>query len=243
MTGGSELSSSLRSTRLTGYGVVVHNNQAIKRRIITAWFDHAEVRVAFLTDLARTGHEQEAMTLCLTYLDSFAQWLCWPVTKNGQNFVESLIRYGGDPLMGLAHPLLASRFFSEMKSGKEEWKIIGEKIGRAFVGRSGEVISISIFKQELALHLTDAELARVRPELWRSTIANVVYRQLRNPSVHNFGTSGGILFSQTTYQGEAFPALTFWQLLECTRGLVREARSRSEATWQWFGNSAIVGID
>jgi hypothetical protein len=50
-------------------------NQRAKREIIAAFFDNAEARVAFLPELDRTGHRSEAMTLCLTYIDGFSQWL------------------------------------------------------------------------------------------------------------------------------------------------------------------------
>lgn len=208
------------------------NDQDSKRRLITRFFDNAESRVAYLTELFDAGREPEALTLCLTYIDSFAQWLCWPSVEIGRNFVNALIQFGGCPLMGLAHPMLASRSFSEMKP---EWKTIGEKIGREFVVGSVEVISMLDFESRLELHLTAAELEQAKKELWRSTIANAVYRRLRNPSVHNFGSAGGILFSQTTYQGAPFPGITFWQLRDCARGLVSEGRRLSAENWEWFG--------
>lgn len=216
------------------------NEQGSKRRFITRFFDNAESRVAYLTELFDAGREPEALTLCLTYIDSFAQWLCWPSVKTGRNFVDALIQFGGCPLMGLAHPMLASRIFSEMNS---EWRTIGEKIGREFVGGSVDVITMLDFESRLGLHLTPAEFERAKDELWRSTIANAVYRRLRNPSVHNFGSAGGILFSQTTYQGAPFPAITFWQLRDCARGLVSEARRLSVENWQWFGKDKTVVVE
>lgn len=60
-------------------------NQRAKHEIIAAFFDNAEARVAFLPELDRTGHRSEAMTLCLTYIDGFSQWLCWPRSSSGRN--------------------------------------------------------------------------------------------------------------------------------------------------------------
>jgi hypothetical protein len=77
-------------------------NQQAKREVIATFFDNAEARIAFLSELAQTGHKSEAMTLCLTYLDSFAQWLRWPATSSSRNFVEAVIQFGDEPLMGLA---------------------------------------------------------------------------------------------------------------------------------------------
>ena len=212
-------------------------NQEAKRRYITAFFDDAEARIAFLDVLAAEGHEREAMTLCLTYIDSFAQWLRWPSTSTGRNFVEAVEQFGGDSLMRLAHPLQAIRAFSQMKA---LWKTLAERITHAFPRPVHELLPILLFEQELAHHLTATELAQLRSEGWRATIANIVYQHLRNPSVHGFSASGGISLSQTTYHGQPVPILGFPQLRNCARGVVAEARRRSEANWEWFGNGAIV---
>ncbi|SRR5438093_11844825 len=212
-------------------------NQKAKRRFITAFFDDAEERIAFLDELAGTGHEREALTLCLTYIDSFAQWLCWPSSSTGRNFVEAVMQFGGDALMGLAHPFQAIYSFSQMKS---LWKTLAERIIHAFPGPVYELLPVSLFEQVLGHHLTPAELAQLRSEVWRATIANMVYQHLRNPSVHSFRGSGGIILSQTTYQGQPVPIIGLPQLKNCAWGLVAEARRRSEANGEWFGNDAIV---
>jgi hypothetical protein len=212
-------------------------NQKAKHEVITSFFDDAEARVAFLSELAEAGHKREAMTLCLTYIDSFAQWLCWPSTLTGRNFVEAVIQFGGDPLMELAHPLQAIRAFSQMQS---PWKALAERISHVFPGPVYDLLPIPLLEQALAHHLTPAELVQLRPEVWRATIANVVYQHLRNPSVHGFGTGSGIILSQTTYNGQPVPILGLPQLRNCAWGLVAEARRRSEANWEWFGDDAIV---
>ena len=213
------------------------DNQKAKRHVITSFFDDAEARVAFLDDLADTGHEPEAMTLCLVYIDRFAQSLCWPSASTGRNFVDALIQFGGEPLMALAHPLQAARAFGEMKT---PWKALAERIAGAFPGPSHEVVPIPTFEQALAEHVTTAELAQLKPELWRATIANVAYQHLRNPAIHAFGTGGGIILSKTTWNGQPISILGFAILRNCARGLIAEARRRSDANGQWFGDDAIV---
>jgi hypothetical protein len=107
------------------------DNAIAKASFIEAFFDHAEGRVAFLEDLARQGHPEEAMTLCLVYIDSFAQWLYWPSSKSGQNFTNALIEFGNDQQLGLIHPLQAHRAFDAMKGN---WKAITSKVALAFPG-------------------------------------------------------------------------------------------------------------
>ena len=78
-------------------------NQKAKQEVIAAFFDNAEARIAFLNELAQAGHRSEAMTLCLTYIDSFAQWLCWPASSSGRNFVDAVIQFGGESLTCFIH--------------------------------------------------------------------------------------------------------------------------------------------
>ena len=66
-------------------------NQKVKLEFIEAYLNNAEAKLLFLSELAETGHRDEAMTLCLVYIDRFAQVLKWPSTESGKNFVEALI--------------------------------------------------------------------------------------------------------------------------------------------------------
>lgn len=170
----------------------------LKREVIANFFEHVDARVAFLDELARAGNKPEAMTLCLTYIDSFAQWLLWPATSTGRNFVEAVVQFGGDALMPLAHPLQATRAFGSMKA---PWKDLANRIQNAFPGPTYELLTTTAFVGALQPRLTQAELERLRSEVWRTTIANLTYQHLRNQSVHSFGGSSGIWLSHGTYQG------------------------------------------
>ena len=216
-------------------------DQESKRDFITAFFDESEARVEFLDELAETGHVPEAMTLALVYIDRFSQSLCWPINSTGnstgRNFVDALIRFGGEPLMALAHPRQAAHAFGALKS---HWKDMAERIKIAFPGPSYEVVAIPEFEQALVAHFETAELAQLKPELWRATIANLVYQHLRNPAIHGFGTSGDIVLSNVTWKGHPLPVVGYAKLQNCAKHLIAEARRRSEANGQWFGNDEIV---
>jgi len=212
-------------------------NQEAKLSAITAFLDEADTRVEFLEELANGGHKSEAMTLCLVYIDRFAQYLCWPQSFAGKNFVDALVQFGGNPIMELAHPLQAVRAFEVMN---EPWKTLAGRLEVAFQGPPHELVPTSTLETELAKHLSASELTQLKPELWRITIANVVYQRLRNPAIHGFGPSGAIIFSQTTWKGQPAPDVGLPSLKFCALGLIDEARKRSEANGEWFGNDAIV---
>jgi len=72
---------SVRDRKAPPSGDRMDETQPIKSEVIAAFFDNADARVAFLAKLADKGHSAEAMTLCLTYIDSFSHWLCWPATS------------------------------------------------------------------------------------------------------------------------------------------------------------------
>jgi hypothetical protein len=214
---------------------MMRENQKAKREAIGGFFNEAEARVGFLVELTRTGHDAEAMTLCLTYIDSFSQWLRWPSSSTGRNFVDAVVQFGGDPLMALAHPLQAVRAFRQMKA---PWPDLAVRIEAVFANAPYELLPTPAFVDTLGLASTEIE--QLRREIWRTTIANLVYQRLRNGSVHAFGGGSGIWLSETTHRGLPVPPVQFQQLLRCLRGLVAEARRRSEETGQWFGNDAIV---
>lgn len=87
---------------------------AAKLEIMNAFFDDALQRVDFLGELDRGGHRAEALTLCLTYIDSFAQWLRYPREGVGQNSVESLCDHEQFAYFSLIHPLQMVRALAAM---------------------------------------------------------------------------------------------------------------------------------
>ena len=83
--------------------------------------------------------------------------------------------------------------------------------------------------------LTTQELERLKNELWRGTLASIVYSWIRNPAVHGFGCLG-VSFSNTTFQGHPVPAIGFQMLRNCLTRIARVARDRSLSTGKWFGH-------
>jgi hypothetical protein len=209
-----------------------------KRQFIKAFHDHSERRIDFLVWLYKEKHRQEALTLCLSYIDSFSQWLCWPSSESGKNFVDAIVNFGGDKLMGLVYPLQAIRSFEVMKP---PWQKISNKIKRVFPGPEYELISKDDFLKKLDKVLTNEESSKLKSECWRGTLAATAYYFLRNPSIHSFGASE-LSFSRTLYQGKTISGIGFMELFNIVRNIHSELRRRSESNIQWFGNDKIVGI-
>jgi len=212
-------------------------NERAKRDFIKSFHDRADKRLAFLPRLFADGWREEAMTLCLSYIDSFSQWLQWPSDKSGENFVEAVVNFGGDSLLGLVHPLQAVRAFNRMASS---WKGMATRIECIFAGPNYELETKDDFLGKLSPILSNDDLQAVKGELWRTTTAAIAYYHLRNPSVHSFGAGPDISFSSTTYQGSSVPGLEFKRLHGVASNLHTELRRRSDTTGQWFGNDEIL---
>lgn len=211
-------------------------DEIAKREYFHAFHEDAEKKLAFLLQLYDTNHREEAMTLCLTYIDSFSHWLEWPNTQSSQNFVNAVIKFGNDSLMGLVHPLQAVRAFQQMKP---IWQAMASKIKGFFPGPRYDLLEQTEFLTQLAAVLSAAEILKVRHEIWRTTMAAVAYYNMRNPSVHGFGAGTGLSFSGATYQGNS-PVFNFARLHKVAVSLHSELRRRSESTGQWFGNDDII---
>jgi hypothetical protein len=211
-------------------------NERAKRDFIDAFHDYAEERIKLLQQLFSDGHQDEAMTLCLSYIDSFSQWLEWPSDKAGQNFVKAVVNFGNDSFMSLVHPLQAVRTFDRMKPC---WKVIATHISNVFTGPSYELLEESEFLSRLSTHLSEGELKKVKGELWRTTVAGIAYFGMRNFAIHKFGATP-LTFSNITYLGHPVSGLDFHRLYKVVSNLHSELRHRSETTGQWFGNDKII---
>lgn len=211
-------------------------NGRAKHDFINAFHNDAKKRIKFLQQLFSDGYQDEAMTLCLSYIDSFSQWLEWPSGKAGQNFVKAVINFGKDSFMSLVHPLQAVRTFDRMKPC---WKVIATLISNVFAGLSYELLEESDFLSRLSPHLSEGELQKVKGELWRTTIAGIAYFGMRNFAIHKFAAIP-LTFSNTTYQGHPVSGLDFHRLHKVASNLHSELRHRSETNGQWFGNDEII---
>lgn len=140
--------------------------------------------------------------------------------------------------MELTHPLQAIR---SLESLKPSWQQIAKKIQKVFPGPKYELISKDEFLAKLNASLAADELAQLKTECWRGSLAAIAYYFLRNPSVHSFGATE-LSFSGTTYQGQPISNMGFVELQAILKNVHNELRRRSEKNIQWFGDDRIVGI-
>jgi hypothetical protein len=204
--------------------------------LIIAYFDDLDRKIDVLSRLAAHGFENEALTLCLVYIDGLAQALCWPDERNGVNYVRALCEYSGDVELGLVHPLQLARALEAMK---HTWHPTAAAVRVAFPGPSYELCEVAAVLDTLDGPLTGAQLTALATELWRGTIAAVAYYRMRNPAVHHLGAAT-ISFGGTTLSGEPARPLDLARLQAAAKRLAAEAKRRSLEAGEWFGNDLVV---
>lgn len=213
------------------------DDAAEKLKIMSAFFDEALQRVDYLSELHKSGRDTEALTLCLTYVDSFAQWLYYPRRSVGQNFIEALSAHDHAAYFSLIHPLQMIRALDRMEG---PWPSRAKIIASIFPGPSYELMDRLTFARSLSSGFGPQELGLIQQKFWRGTIAALAYYWLRNPSVHRFGSSPSLSFGSTLYQGKEPPSLAQATLIPPLRSMINEASTRSMNACEWFGNDSIM---
>lgn len=212
------------------------DDAAIKREFMGSFFDDFEAKVAFLPELAETGHRVEALILCLVYIEGLGNNLYSDDNESMRNFVHVIRDHGDEPLLLLHHPGMLLRALPRKP---------------AIAKQTVTAITPLLMAQPTTL-LDDAELAALvepalsaeqlqwlKAEMWRGTLAGIVYMRMRSSAVHQ-GLVAALYFSETTRRGQAIPPLDFDLLLAVLQRIAAAARDLSMDSGKWFGNDAVL---
>jgi hypothetical protein len=207
-------------------------DSADKKFFIEAFFEDLKNRAAFTQELEDSGHDNEARLLCCCYIEGLGNWLYQPNTSTAQNFVTALRDHGGEPTLALILPPRLDRALP--------YKSASQAIASA----------VHLTLQSLPLHeaLTEAELmAKVglligtdgqkflSDNLWRGTVANIVYERIRGGGVHWLGSPDTVSFSITKHNGASLPEVDYYMLKAALDRVLVYARTISLETGKWFG--------
>jgi hypothetical protein len=211
---------------------------AAKEALMNAYFDKALERVSFVERLAAEGHEIESLTLCVVYLDGLSQLLSWPEKEVGRNFVQTLCSHDQSGYLSLIHPLQLIRAFDSMN---RPWTPRARALETRYSGPPYSLMSREDASNAIGETFSSKnEVAEVVRQLWRGTLAAVVYHWMRNPSVHGLGGSPRITFDETNFKDTCPPAISLGTLLPPLKEMLRQARERSLNRCEWFGDDRIV---
>ncbi len=173
----------------------LEEDPAIKREFIRAYFEDLDKKIAFLVKLSEDGHDDEARLLCLVYLDGLANWLHHPDRASGKNFSKALMKYGGNEEL---FSLILPKLIDEELPWRSTPKGLETDLKTAMAVLPPEQAFLpSEFIDRVRPHLAPAHIPWLESEIWRGSIANLVYISLRSPGVHYVGPGHGLSFSST----------------------------------------------
>lgn len=208
------------------------SNLEAKRQSIRAYFEEIENRVRFLDELYATDHRQEALLLCCCYIDGLASGLYGPRGGSQERFVRVIREHGGNELLNQVHPVKLRIWLKS--TAPTRLQDLREPLADLLSGR--ELVPEDEFCTHLATRITASQLAQLRPQLWRGTLASLAYEQLRSTLVHQLSAPDAIDFSLTTFRGERAPSVDFKQLRPVLGRVLETIKARSIEMGKWFGH-------
>ena len=179
-----------------------------KIEFIEAYFVNLDRRIALLRQLHESEYENEALLLCCCYIDGLATSLYWPDEGSARNFVRVLQQHGGETLLCHVHP---KQLFEAFDS-KRFLRSLAARVARLWGSNDHCLRTLDEAAAELSGHLPAEEASLLRNEIWRGTLAQLVYTRIRCQAVHNLGASP-LLLSETTFRDKPVPPLDFDLLL------------------------------
>ncbi len=143
--------------------------------MIKSFFDEFEKAVDHLQELRAGGFEAEAFTLCVVYIDRLASGhFGGTAGQNRRNFWRALSELSGNPLFGMIHP----RQLLELVQGQCPFasKLIDEIVNR----QPDALLDEKLLVQEIRKSgLQEQEKTKLIDNLWRASMANIVYEHIR----------------------------------------------------------------
>jgi hypothetical protein len=194
--------------------------------MIQVFFQVWDDKISFLDKLFNSGRQDEAMTLCCTYIDGFARALSGPIGGSHENFVQVLRAHGGNSYLDLIFPPRFLRWVCKPENQKVKQHL--QKIESTLQPYKAVLVSEPDVQAALQQTLSKNELQQVVKHLWRGTLADAVYQWSRNPFVHTLCGYSGISYEKVTYQGSPVPEINFSVLHQALRFIARHARTLSE---------------
>lgn len=206
-----------------------------KQQFIKAFFDGFEAKVGRLKDLRSRSFEDEALTLCLVYIDRLASGhYGGQQGQNRKNFWQALKNVSGNPLFAMIHPR------ELLEQTRAKCPSAGSLIESIVNRQPGALLKEDDLASEIkGSSLPEPEKIEMISNLWRASMANICYDCIRNAEVHGPG-SGGLSFDETVYDGRRGVKLDFDMLYAALSEILKRVVEASIQTSQWFGNPKYI---
>ena len=211
------------------------DNHRAKMEFIRAFFDDFDEKVAYLEDLYKSNHRDEAAILCSCYIDSLALALYFPDDRSNFNFVKCLREHGSDDIFSHFHPIMLDEALRKLSKRGGKWAKIYTTVTGTLKTMDKRLYSDREITDLLTTLLNTSGMKDIEQQLWRGTFAAIVYERFRIAAVHGFGPPDGTTFDSTTFKDRPVPVIDYSMVHNCLKRIVALARDVSEKTGRWFG--------
>lgn len=218
--------------------------------IIECYFDNLHSRINFLEKLAKqeietkhsdglittTSATQEALLLCLCYIDGCGNLYYGKSRGSKKNFIDILIELGGKPIFGAIHPKMLIRYFETSLTRKANNKLknlftkIKPLLEYLLNENKGNFLSQNEFEKILNTQkiFSLKEFDHLQGLLCYGTYAAIGYDEMRCPSVHNLGTCD-VSFGESTFNNQPVETLSFPIYLDALREIIKKIQALEAA--------------
>lgn len=209
---------------------------AMKLEIIRAYFDDFRRKTEQLGTWDQAGFRDESMTLCIVYIDRLGSgYYGGGQGRNRRNFNRVLEELGGNQVFAMLHPReLSDLIASKLPAALSIVASVLSSKPRDLAERAH--VEAAIRSSSL---LSQADKDRICLELWRASMANIVYEYMRTGAVHGAG-SISFSFDETIFEGEQGLRIDFAVLHQALLAILDKVEQVSIETGYWFGNANLT---
>lgn len=204
-----------------------------KLLFIKEYFADFREKVNRLDELSRRPFREEALILCVVYIDYLASGTYYDGTdRNKENFCRALCELGHNDFFSAIHPKQLLK--EAQKLGRAD---VQSEIQQMLNGRPGrfltqDEISEGIKSSQLPSSVKDA----LNKNLWRASVSAICYTIIRCQSIHGPGHGMDLSFDKTAFRGQTAVAINFDLMYQALQAIFSEVESVSLKTGEFFGN-------
>lgn len=187
--------------------------------------DELSERIDHLKELKKSSRHQEAFILCLVYIDQLASE-CYGngEERNKQNFCQALRELGNDPLFSKIH---SRELMEQAQQFKPE---VVPALKDLVEDSPSHLICEKEVRNRIAASKLPLEIEKcLSDNLWRASVAAVVYKRLRCSAVHELGWNLSIVFDASESASHPETRIDFDRLHKALRSVFEAVRAKSMA--------------
>jgi hypothetical protein len=204
-----------------------------KQKFIEAYFRDFEDRIIFLGKLIGDGRDLEGMILTCAYIEGMGNCISPKCFNSAKNFENNISKYGKEDFLTLISP---DKFIDSLPKGNHKERDIVKTICIILESYKYVLMEKVDITDILKEGLDHAGLEWVTNNLWRGTLANFAYINIRSKAIKTNLAWSDYSFSRTTHKGDSIGTINFTELLyKALRNIMISIVAISKSTGKFYG--------